>query len=54
MSSQNEQQKTNVNRDSKKTADNETWLDRNLPVLVGGGTFGLLFLITLVMYYVNN
>ena len=31
-----------------------TWLEKNMATLVGGGTFVLLVLLTVLMYFVNN
>lgn len=39
---------------SNKNANNETWAKKNVPSLVGGGTFALLILITLLMYFANT
>ena len=53
MSEQKTKTNTELN-DMKPSPKNQTWMERNLPTLVGGGTFGLLILLTLLMYLANN
>ena len=52
--SEQKTKKITENNDTEPSRKNQTWMERNLPTLVGGGTFGLLILLTLAMYLANN
>ncbi len=49
-----EKNKTENTINSSSQNENKTWIQRNLPAIVGVGTFAALVSITILMYFANN
>ena len=56
MPKRNSNKNTVASRNIETVEENQnlSWIARHFAVIMGGGTFALLAVITLVMYFVNN